>query len=127
VSIRSSDWPRAVQTANAVGAKLDIMPTKHRLFREVPRKKRRGTAERIDRIVERFFKASRRTRHEVIVCHGNLIRSLVLRVTAGRADGWNRLMLNHGSITSFLVSRKGVIVMGVNLQAHLPISLRSNV
>jgi serine/threonine-protein phosphatase PGAM5 len=83
-------------------------------------------ARRLERVLERFFKSSRRPRQDVVVCHGNLIRALVLRVASGRADGWHRLMIHHASITSFRISKKReVTVVGFNQVEHLSLPLRS--
>ena len=136
-SIRSSTMPRAVETADIMAKHLGVTAIhRHRLLREVlpttvpgmniPLHKRVDGSRRVERIVERFFKPSRRVRHEIVVCHGNLIRALLLCVVSGRSTGWHRLMAHHGGITSFVVSPKGVLVLGFDVQEHLPLELRSN-
>jgi broad specificity phosphatase PhoE len=134
--ICSSDLPRAVETADILARELGMTSSgQHRLLREViptrlpgvkiPVQKRLDHAKRLERIVRHLFKASRRTRHEVVVCHGNLIRSLVLRVTVGRPDGWYRLVAHHGGITSFVVTSRGIRLIGFNLREHLPPAMRT--
>jgi len=133
----SSDWIRARQTARIVASELGFdVPTQHRLLREVlptavrgmriPLEKRAEGRERIERIVTRFFKPSRSTRHEAIVCHGNLIRALILRVSTGRVrTGWERFAVHHGGITTFLVTQRGISIVGYDRIEHLPPHLRT--
>ena len=134
--IRSSDLLRAVQTADIVAAELGI-PTvsRHRILREVlptntpalrvPRARREQDRARIERVVARFFGPAQQTRHEIVVCHGNLIRSLVLRLTAGRVNGFERLRIHHASISCFVITRRYTQVVGYDSIVHLPVSLRT--
>lgn len=135
-SIVSSDLVRAVETAQILAEQLGMTrPKRIRLLREVlpskvpgfrvPIDKRVKDALRVERIVERFFKASRRTKHQVIVCHGNLIRALLLRVTSGRLDGWYRLPTHHVGVTSFAISRSGIRVTAFDVIEHLPARMRT--
>ena len=135
-AFRSSDLPRAVQTADIVAGKLGVRTvSRHRMLREalptnvrdlrVPRAKREADLARIERIVARLFVPARQTRHEIVVCHGNLIRALVLRVTAGRVNGWERLRVHHASISSFVVTRRYTQLVSYNGIAHLPTSWRT--
>lgn len=137
-SIVSSDWPRAVETAAILADELGLaQPRRFRVLREalptrvpglaIPAAKRRDGAARLEAIVERWFRRSRRQRHEIYVSHGNLIRALVLRVSAGRADGWHRLTTDHASVTTFLVSTRGIEVVALNALGHLPQRLRTNI
>ena len=134
--IRSSDLLRAVQTADIVAAELGIRTvSRHRMLREVlptnapgmrvPRARRQQDRARIERVVARFFVPARQTRHEIVVCHGNLIRSLVLRLTAGRVNGFERLRIHHASISCFVVKRGHTQVVGYDSIVHLPVSLRT--
>jgi serine/threonine-protein phosphatase PGAM5 len=131
-SIVSSDWIRARETARIVSDALELdLAKQHRLLREVlptavsgmriPREKRAEGKTRMERIIRRFFKPARGTRHEVIVCHGNLIRALLLRISTGRVvPGWDRFSVHHAGITTFLVTRRGVIIVAYDRVAHLP-------
>jgi serine/threonine-protein phosphatase PGAM5 len=134
--IVSSDVSRAIQTAEILSREIRIpLSGRHSLLREVlptrvaglrvPVEKRVAHVRRIERVIKKFFKASRGVRHEIIVCHGNLIRSLVLRVAVGRVDGWHRLVAHHAAVTSFAVSSHGMVVLGFNAQDHLPLKLRT--
>jgi serine/threonine-protein phosphatase PGAM5 len=131
-SVVSSDWIRARQTARLVTNTLGLDgPKQHRLLREVlptavsgmriPRKKRAEGKARLERIIRRFFKPTRGTRHEAIVCHGNLIRALLLRIGTGRVvPGWDRFSVHHAGITTFLVTRRGLLIVAYDRVAHLP-------
>lgn len=135
--IASSDWIRARQTARIVAHELELdAPSEHRLLREVlptavrgmrvPLPKRAEGKQRIERILARFFKPSRSTRHEAVVCHGNLIRALILRVSTGRVrTGWERFAVHHGGITTFLVTKRGITIVGYDRIEHLPRRLRT--
>lgn len=134
--IRSSDLPRAVETSNILADALGLICNgRHRLLREVlPTRvpgfvisvaKRREGTERVERVIGRFFRTARETEHEIVVCHGNLIRALLLRITVGHLTGWHRFPIHHGSVTSFRVSRGDVSVLDFDSQVHLPLRLRT--
>lgn len=131
-SVVSSDWIRARQTARIVSNALRLTtPKQHRVLREllpttvpgmrIPREKRAEGKARLERIIRHFFKPTRGTRHEAIVCHGNLIRALLLRICTGRVvAGWDRFYVHHTGITTFLVTRGGVRIVAYDRVAHLP-------
>jgi broad specificity phosphatase PhoE len=130
-ALRSSSMPRAMETAAIIARALGRRHVpRHAVLREVlpakvpgvvvPRAKQQRGLHQLERIVSRFFRASVRTRHEVVVCHGNLIRALLLHVAAGSPEGFYRLVIHHASVTTFSVSRRGIKILGFNAQAHLP-------
>lgn len=135
--VRSSDLPRAFETATILAARLKIRSIeRHAVLREmlptelpglaVPLKKRKDARRRLGRIVERFFTGSKKPRHEVVVCHGNLIRSLVLRLAVGDPAGFHHFSIHHASVTSFSVSSNGkVTIVGFNLIEHVPPRMRT--
>ncbi len=134
--LASSDWPRARQTADLIAEQLpsarcqrqralrEIIPTSVPGLR-VPATKQAEGKRRVELVLERFFKPARQTRHEVFVCHGNLIRALVLRACAGRVNGWERLPVHHCGITTFSVSSSGVRLECLDQLGHLPVKLQS--
>jgi serine/threonine-protein phosphatase PGAM5 len=137
-SVRSSDLRRAKETADILAARLRARRvTRHRVLREmlpakvpamaIPSAKRAEGKRRLQQILRRFFRPARGVRHEVVVCHGNLIRALVLSVAAGKPDGFHRFLAHHGSVTSFVVFATGKIaVVGFNSIAHMPERLRTH-
>ena len=137
VSIRSSDLPRAKETADIVARRLRAgRVTRHRVLREmlpaevpsmaIPARTLVDGRRRLNQILRSFFRRSRGVRHEIVVCHGNLIRALVLRVAVGGPQGFHRFRIHHGGVTSFVVSSSGKIaVVGFNSVAHMPEQLRT--
>lgn len=135
--IRSSDVLRARETADILAERLRAgRVTRHKLLREmlpapvptlrVPAHQRADAKRRLRQILRRFLRSSRRTRHEIFVCHGNLIRALLLEVAVGRATGFHRLRIHHGGVTTFAVTSTGRIdVVAFNHVGHVPVGLRT--
>jgi broad specificity phosphatase PhoE len=130
-TIHSSDMPRAIETAEIIARELGRakvaqsamlrervptgIPGKH-----VPLGKRREAREAIDFIVERFFCAAPRARHDIIVCHGNLIRALVCCALGARLGAWRKMDVHNGGITRLLVREDGSLrVTSFNDTGHL--------
>jgi serine/threonine-protein phosphatase PGAM5 len=130
-SVVCSDLPRAIETARLVADALGIEHVRRRkLLREVvpvaipgkrvPLSTRAKGKRRLHSINAELFRASRSTRHEVIVCHGNLIRALVCLVTGAPLTGLFRMRTHHAGITCFCVTRPGVKLVSYNSVVHLP-------
>src|SRR5690349_9001600 len=72
--------------------------------------------------------ASTGDHHDLLVCHGNLIRYLLCRVLDAPLDAWANLFLLHCSVSVVRVDEMGVMtLMGHNLVEHLPPRLRTEV
>ncbi len=79
-----------------------------------------------DRAFDRFFKKTRVTRTELIVCHGNIIRYLVARALDVPGIAWRRMAIHHASITEIRIHSDGrAILFAYNDVAHLPLKLRT--
>ena len=80
---------------------------------------------RIDRLFAEHFKASQDgARTEMFVCHGNIIRSLVVRALGVDADAWLGMSAGHASITKIRIEPDGrVKVISVGDVGHLPPNL----
>lgn len=135
--IFSSDVPRAVETAEILAEKLGFdAVTRRRVLREVlparipnmhiPAKKRTEGRQRIEAIVTGFFKASTTTRREIVVCHGNLIRSLVCRIAGAPLGQFTQLLAHHTGVTCFMVTPNGVRLVAYNVIDHLPAVMQSH-
>ena len=76
----------------------------------------------IDRLFAQYFKASQDgPRSEMFVCHGNIIRSLVVRALGVDADAWLGMSVGHASITKIRIEADGRIkVIAVGDVGHLP-------
>ena len=76
----------------------------------------------IDRLFAQYFKASQDgARSELFVCHGNIIRSLVVRALGVDADAWLGMSAGHASITKIRIEADGRFkVISVGDVGHLP-------
>lgn len=64
--------------------------------------------------------------HELLVCHGNLIRYLVCRVLNTTLDAWANLYIIHCSISLIRVDDSGLTtLMYYNNAEHLPNKMRT--
>ena len=79
----------------------------------------------IDRLFAAYFKASQDgARTEIFVCHGNIIRSLVVRALGVDADAWLAMSAGHASITKIRIEADGRFkVISVGDVGHLPPNL----
>jgi len=131
-SLVSSDLGRAKETAAIIAAALpglrvrqtallrEAMPTGYP-GQKVPLVTRAEHKARIDEIVDRRLRPSRRDRIELVVCHGNLIRSLVCRVLSVRVTAWRDFDTFHCGITQIVVKPDGrTMVASYNDTGHLP-------
>jgi serine/threonine-protein phosphatase PGAM5 len=133
-SIVSSDAPRAFETATILARdlRLQMLPPRP-LLSEImpivvtgyPTRNRLEDKRRLERVVVQLFKPSRTTRHEVIVCHGNLIRSVMCLVTGAPVADFGRASSHHAGITCFEISARGIWLVSYNELGHLPRALRS--
>jgi broad specificity phosphatase PhoE len=131
-SITSSDMPRAVETAMLIAGELgrsrvtsidllrEQLPTRVPGFR-VPLANRRHARRSLDRITRRMFRRPSRTRHEIVVCHGNLIRALVCRALGVRLTAWFGMDIHNAGITVIRIRGDGQIrIISFNDTGHLP-------
>ena len=84
--------------------------------------------ERLDRQFDRSFKATRaQERHEILVCHGNVIRYFVTRALGVDKNSWVRMRCSQASVTRIVVSPglRRFVVESLNDIAHLPAELRA--
>lgn len=85
--------------------------------------------KRADRAFRLLFKPSKKSRTEIVVCHGNLIRYLVCRALGIERKLWTRLDATHCGLTEFRVVRTAsgpmVRVVRYNDVGHLPPRLRT--
>ena len=59
----------------------------------------RAPPDRLTRIESRWLRRSNRERHELLVCHGNLIRALVMHVLAADSTNWIHMGTHHCGMT----------------------------
>lgn len=82
---------------------------------------------RLDRVFARFFLPTQgRERNDLLVCHGNVIRSMVVRALGVEADAWLSMSVGHASITRIRVQPDGSYkVIAVGDTGHLPFNLQT--
>jgi len=131
-TIRSSDTSRAVETAQIIsehmgGIRVRKSPVLREMFPTacpglvIPLKYRAQGKDNLETILKRYFRLPRSTRHEVIVCHGNLIRSLVCRIMNVRLTLWWEMGTANAGITRFTLFSDGNIgLSSYNDVGHLP-------
>ncbi len=87
----------------------------------------RACKARLDRVFATYFRpAQGEARTEVIVCHGNVIRSLVTRALGVDPEAWLEMSVGHASLTRIRVEADGRFkVISVGDVGHIPANLRS--
>lgn len=138
-AIYSSNMHRAFQTAEILrdGAfpELKVRRTpliKERLFpgfrkgKALINEEKEALARQVlDQIWERFFRPARSERHDVLVCHGNLIRALVTRAMNAPVECWINASIANCSITQIICLGDGRrALLSFNERGHLPYALR---
>ena len=130
--IHVSDLNRAIETAHIIAQNLHGVPVvQDSLLREVvptpvgvrrvARKVLNSSRERLGKIEERYLRRTNRRRHELFVCHGNLIRSLVTRMLGAPARAWLKLDVHHCGVTTLKVRYdRSVRLVRFNDVGHLP-------
>ena len=117
----SSDFARARETADDIGVALRMAATRDTLLRECTPTSDRAelirshAAEEIalcdESLAAAFVKYSRPTpgadRHDVLVCHGNVIRWWVGRALGLDNKRWHRMEIANGSLTILAVHPDG--------------------
>jgi serine/threonine-protein phosphatase PGAM5 len=74
----------------------------------------------------RYFKPLRNgeDKHELLICHGNIMRFLVCRAMAVDPDAWGNLLVNHCGISRIVVESDGsMFLLSHNDVGHMPTHL----
>ena len=82
----------------------------------------------LDRVYTRFFTAATdHDRSDLLVCHGNVTRYLVMRALGVDPRAWLSMSIGNASITTIRIDAHGrVRVIGVGDVGHLPPNLRTS-
>jgi serine/threonine-protein phosphatase PGAM5 len=133
--VYTSDLRRTIETTDVVISELaNTVPVKRsRLLREdmvaAPpgqrwdQQKRLRAKTHFERIWMKFFRPARRkTVHELLVTHGNLIRCLVtMALKVQRVSVWTTFRTYNCALTTFIVDNAGMVdVSTVNNIGYLP-------
>lgn len=147
--IHASTMTRAIETANIIAEQVQAEYKTYDVIREaIPTIPPRIATEilqfmendplfthdtihqdkkRVDEAFEQFFSApeeNEQSTHELLVCHGNIMRYLVCRALDINVDTWAKMNINHCGITIITVdtqARRRLITH--NATGHLPIHL----
>lgn len=81
----------------------------------------------LDRLFARYFTPAKgRPQTELLVCHGNVIRNMVVRALGVDSKAWLEMSVGNASITRILVEADGRFkVISVGDVGHLPPNLRT--
>jgi serine/threonine-protein phosphatase PGAM5 len=142
-TLYSSTMTRARQTARVVGEEFpELELQKTRLIREcTPPTWRRDIMERenesdlkecadqLDRAFAQFFVPSPdKDRHDMLVCHGNVIRYFVTKVLGVDTLSWLRMSVGNCSVTVVRINPDGSFkLLAVGDVGHLPSNLQTGV
>jgi serine/threonine-protein phosphatase PGAM5 len=118
----SSDLQRAIETAKILLPRLDVKGfRKTEVLREVvpspipgisvPASVRRQGRAAVEEVVAKFLVPLPAPRHDLLVCHGNLIRAVVCRVLDTDQSSWVKLATYHCALTSFAIKSDGSIAL----------------
>ena len=132
-----SSLSRARETAEIIARTCDIELSSPRDYLieswptgvagyHVPLAKRKAGKARIATLASRHFIPSKRDRHEVVVCHGNLIRAAISAALDVPLTRWARMFIHHASISRIAVFEDGRVALWCyNDTGHLKADLRS--
>ena len=145
-AVYTSPMRRAFETAERIAARQELAPQSFDILREIipaippdnegffavrfPGLSADQVAEqraRGDQAFERFFRQldTDEDTHEVIVCHGNIIRYFVCRVLGAPPELWVKMETNHCGITRCSIGWDGQMrLVSLNDTGHLPLSLQ---
>jgi serine/threonine-protein phosphatase PGAM5 len=130
----SSDFARARETADDIGALVGLVPVRDSLIQECTPPSDRpdlmedaGELARCDSTLKaawaKYFTPSPEAdRHDVLVCHGNVIRWMTSRALGLDLTRWTRMDIGNGSLTILAVRPDGSarLVMYSDV-GHLPL------
>lgn len=132
-AVYSSSMPRATETARVIGRSLRLEPRPSHLLREgtpmpyplITREQRVGMADaraRMERAFARYVRPTRGAeRHDLLVCHGNVIRYLIRRAMGDAPSRWWQGMVMNCGLSIVVIRPDGVArLLAFNDVGHLP-------
>lgn len=132
----TSDLARARETADVIGSALSIRPEQDTLLAEcTPPSSRPGLDQKqdpkemaaclanLEAAWAKYFQASpERDTHDILVCHGNVIRWFVSRALANDVRHWTSLDIANASVTVIAVRPDGTTRLVLYSDVgHLPV------
>lgn len=147
-----STMPRAQETAQIIGAAVQLSPRSRAFFREgilpgtvdffnlisnsssktektVIKKKMKSAKQNADKAFKYLFDRSvRGAPCEIVVAHGNVIRYWVCKALKIDEKKWTSLDVIHSSITTIRIDDKGhCVLLGFSDCGHLPHKMKTYV
>jgi serine/threonine-protein phosphatase PGAM5 len=136
-TVTSSTLARAQQTAAIVHEQIgdarasasallsECTPPALAIARSSDDSAMKACQQRLDSAFATFFSPAT-AKHDVLVCHGNVIRYLVTKAMGADTRIWPSLSVGHASITSIEVHGPGVYrIVSVGDIGHIPANLQS--
>lgn len=139
-----SDMRRAFETAQIIAERIEKVPMRtspilrevvpnmpawhHPYFDTVNPEDLLADGARADAAFDRFFKPNRGRKdiHELIVCHGNLIRYWMCKATQNSPRNWRYYDHNNCGLSLVQIYPDGVCqVMALNDTGHLPVAMKT--
>ena len=75
---------------------------------------------------DHFFRPTREEKHDVLVCHGNILRYFMVRALKAPLETWINADINNCGISEFSVFLGGeVILVSHNDTGHMPVPVRT--
>lgn len=131
-SVTSSEYTRARETGDLIAARLELPCGRDGRLNETtppglglrPDQIDADATERLNAAWDRFAAPNATDiTHEVLVCHGNVIRWLVCRALGADPQRWTRMEIANCSLTMIQVRPDGTTrVQMFNEVAHLPLA-----
>jgi serine/threonine-protein phosphatase PGAM5 len=142
-AIHHSDLGRSLETARILAAPFpDLTPQPTPLlrecvpclptrgwFREISPERLQESKIQVDQALTQFFRATETEateQHDVLVCHGNIIRYLVCCVLQVSPEAWDNTTMYNCGISEVLIKETGEMrLISHNDTGHLPHAMRT--
>jgi serine/threonine-protein phosphatase PGAM5 len=138
-SLVSSELTRARETADDMAGPLGLTPARDSLLNECTPWANRpdiryetpdepdSAVARLERAWARYVRpAGAADEHDVLVCHGNVIRWFVCRALGADTRQWGSMDIGNGSITAILVRPDGATRLAIFSDVgHLPLETQT--
>lgn len=141
----ASTMPRAIETAELIKNKsgfagrieqtpllrecVPTIPPKFASVIKVPRTKVKAARLQLDQAFDTYFQRAKgkKPQHHVLVCHGNVIRFLIMKAIGANLNFWASMYINHGSVSIIRINDKGDITLLLyNNVEFMPASLKTD-
>jgi serine/threonine-protein phosphatase PGAM5 len=137
-AIHCSSLQRAVETAEIIAREFPDVPLYRsqllwecvpciprnftELFADIPLETIEQDRQQAERAFDRYFKRARgKDKHEIVVCHGQIIRYFVCRVLQLQPEAWVDMDMSNCGISEVLIETDGrMVLVSHNDVGHLP-------